>query len=222
MTGDLQRFAMANRSSLGNTRVKVLHTPGHSPHSVCLLVTDLKRGAQPWFVLTGDTLFVGAVGRPDLPGRVRENAAELYASIHDKRVSAKWPLDIDRIRARRFPGGGRPVGACKRRHTRSSRVLLPVVRTTPRACATPRKSRFRALYPRDRWFVRVGIWLENALRCRSGNPFREFVHSPSEMIGIIEAAGFRLASRRRTPAWSSDVFVSTSESTDGDRQWHTS
>ena len=38
-------------------------------------MTDLKRGADPWFVLTGDTLFVGAVGRPDLPGRARENAA---------------------------------------------------------------------------------------------------------------------------------------------------
>ena len=60
---------------LGNTRLKVLHTPGHSAESVCLLVTDLKRGPDPWFVLTGDTLFVGAVGRPDLPGRARENAA---------------------------------------------------------------------------------------------------------------------------------------------------
>lgn len=69
---------------LGNTRVKVIHTPGHSPESVCLLVTDLKRGPDPWFVLTGDTLFVGAVGRPDLPGRARENACELYASIHEK------------------------------------------------------------------------------------------------------------------------------------------
>jgi hydroxyacylglutathione hydrolase len=67
---------------LGNTRVKVLHTPGHSPDSVCLVVTDLKRGSEPWFVLTGDTLFVGAVGRPDLPGRARESAAQLYASPH--------------------------------------------------------------------------------------------------------------------------------------------
>src|SRR5262245_7034525 len=49
--------------ALGNTRVKVLHTPGHSPESICLLVTDLKRGTDPWFVMTGDTLFVGAVGR---------------------------------------------------------------------------------------------------------------------------------------------------------------
>ena len=61
--------------TLGNTRVRVLHTPGHTPESVSLLVTDLQRGPEPWFVFTGDTLFVGAVGRPDLPGQVRENAA---------------------------------------------------------------------------------------------------------------------------------------------------
>jgi hydroxyacylglutathione hydrolase len=82
---------------LGNTRVRVLHTPGHSPESVCLLVTDLKRGTDPWFVLTGDTLFVGAVGRPDLPGRARENAAELYASVHEKLLTLPGDLEI-------FPG----------------------------------------------------------------------------------------------------------------------
>ncbi|MGH9255683.1 MAG: MBL fold metallo-hydrolase [Vicinamibacterales bacterium] len=79
---------------LGNTRVKVLHTPGHSPESICLLVTDLKRGTDPWFVLTGDTLFVGAVGRPDLPGRARENAANLYTSIHAKLLTLPGDLEI--------------------------------------------------------------------------------------------------------------------------------
>jgi glyoxylase-like metal-dependent hydrolase (beta-lactamase superfamily II) len=79
---------------LGNTRVNVLHTPGHSPESVCLLVTDLKRGSDPWFVLTGDTLFVGAVGRPDLPGRARENAAELHTSLHEKLLSLPGDLEI--------------------------------------------------------------------------------------------------------------------------------
>jgi hydroxyacylglutathione hydrolase len=82
---------------LGNTRVNVLHTPGHSPESVCLLVTDLKRGPDPWFVLTGDTLFVGAVGRPDLPGRARENARQLYASIHEKLLSLPGDIEV-------FPG----------------------------------------------------------------------------------------------------------------------
>lgn len=79
---------------LGNTRVRVLHTPGHSPESVSLLVTDLKRGTDPWFVVTGDTLFVGAVGRPDLPGRARENAAELYVSIHEKLLTLPDDLEI--------------------------------------------------------------------------------------------------------------------------------
>jgi hydroxyacylglutathione hydrolase len=82
---------------LGNTRVKVLHTPGHTPESVCLLVTDLRRGTDPWFVLTGDTLFVGAVGRPDLPGRARENAGELHDSIHEHLLSLPDDIEI-------FPG----------------------------------------------------------------------------------------------------------------------
>jgi len=79
---------------LGNTRIRVLYTPGHSPESVSLLVTDLKRGTDPWFVLTGDTLFVGAVGRPDLPGRARENAAQLYASVHDRLLTLPEDLEI--------------------------------------------------------------------------------------------------------------------------------
>ena len=84
----------ADEIALGNTRVQVLHTPGHSPDSMCLVVTDLKRGADPWFVLTGDTLFVGAVGRPDLPGRARENAAQLYASLHDKLLKLPDSIEI--------------------------------------------------------------------------------------------------------------------------------
>lgn len=78
---------------LGNTRVRVLHTPGHTPEGISLVVTDLRRGPDPWFVLTGDTLFVGAVGRPDLPGKSRENASELYDSIHKKLLTL--PDDVE-------------------------------------------------------------------------------------------------------------------------------
>lgn len=79
---------------LGNTRVRVLHTPGHTPESVCLVVTDLRRGAEPWFVLTGDTLFVGAVGRPDLPGHARENAGTLHDSLHAKVLTLPDELEV--------------------------------------------------------------------------------------------------------------------------------
>ncbi|MBL8679401.1 MAG: MBL fold metallo-hydrolase [Myxococcales bacterium] len=80
--------------ALGNTRVTVLHTPGHTPESVCLVVADLRRGPDPWFVLTGDTLFVGAVGRPDLPGHARESASELYDSVHSKLLTLPDELEV--------------------------------------------------------------------------------------------------------------------------------
>src|SRR2546423_12788437 len=62
---------------LGNTLLRVLHTPGHTPDSVTLLGADKRRGTdQTWFALTGDTLFVGDAGRPDLYG---EGSAEEFA-----------------------------------------------------------------------------------------------------------------------------------------------
>lgn len=79
---------------LGNTIVRVLHTPGHTPESIALVVSDLRRGPEPWFVCTGDTMFVGSVGRPDLPGRERENAAELHRSLHDKLLSLPAQLEV--------------------------------------------------------------------------------------------------------------------------------
>jgi glyoxylase-like metal-dependent hydrolase (beta-lactamase superfamily II) len=67
---------------LGNDYVRVIHTPGHSADSVCYLVGDRTRGPDPWFVLTGDTLFVGSAGRPDLHG-----ADETSRMAHDLRAS---------------------------------------------------------------------------------------------------------------------------------------
>ncbi len=65
---------------LGNDYLRVVHTPGHSPDSMCLLVGDRTRGPDPWFLLTGDTLFVGDAGRPDLTtgtvGEIDDAAAE--------------------------------------------------------------------------------------------------------------------------------------------------
>ncbi len=64
---------------VGTVALKALYTPGHTPDSVCLLVTDESRGDEPWFVLTGDTLFIGDVGRPDFGGE--RAAASLYESL---------------------------------------------------------------------------------------------------------------------------------------------
>lgn len=82
---------------VGNVTIKVLHTPGHTLDSICLLVTDKRRGDEPWFVITGDTLFVGALGRPDLAGREQVMAAMLYDSVHAKLLSLPNEVEI-------FPG----------------------------------------------------------------------------------------------------------------------
>lgn len=71
---------------LGNLRLKVIHTPGHTPESITLLLTDTTRSDQPWIALTGDTLFVGDMGRPDLVGAEAANglASDMYHTINEK------------------------------------------------------------------------------------------------------------------------------------------
>lgn len=71
---------------LGNVKLQVRFTPGHTPESITLLVADTTRGDEPWMALTGDTLFVGDAGRPDLVGieAARELAGKLYHSLNDE------------------------------------------------------------------------------------------------------------------------------------------
>lgn len=68
---------------LGETSIKVIHTPGHTPGSICLLV-DRK-------LLTGDTLFVGECGRVDLPGG---NAEDLYSSLFNKILNLDDNIEV--------------------------------------------------------------------------------------------------------------------------------
>jgi hydroxyacylglutathione hydrolase len=70
----------------GNAQIKALETPGHTLESICLLVTDDERPIKPWALLTGDTLFIGDVGRPDLSRThsPEQLAGMLYDSLHTK------------------------------------------------------------------------------------------------------------------------------------------
>jgi hydroxyacylglutathione hydrolase len=80
--------------NVGKVRIQVLETPGHTPESICLVVTDQEKSAKPWAVLTGDTLFIGDVGRPDLSEShtPAELAGMLYDSLHNKLL--KLPDDV--------------------------------------------------------------------------------------------------------------------------------
>ena len=77
--------------TLGNITLKVLHTPGHTPEHLSFLVTDGARGTEPGLLLTGDFVFVGDLGRPDLLDEAAGGhdtryggAKQMFASLRDK------------------------------------------------------------------------------------------------------------------------------------------
>ncbi|MGB2670894.1 MAG: MBL fold metallo-hydrolase, partial [Candidatus Acidiferrum sp.] len=77
----------------GRVRLKALETPGHTPESISLLVYDLhKSETEPYSVLTGDTLFIGDVGRPDLRAALGWSATDLAALLFDSLQSKLLPL----------------------------------------------------------------------------------------------------------------------------------
>ncbi len=66
---------------LGNVQVRVLHTPGHTPEHISLLVTDKTRGPEPWFLLSGHTLMVGDLGRTELASSAEQGARSLFETV---------------------------------------------------------------------------------------------------------------------------------------------
>ena len=83
--------------TIGNVTAQVLHTPGHTADSICLLVSDVRRSAEPWFLLSGHTLFVGSAGRPDLRGEEERMGGLLHDSLFNKLLTLPEHVEI-------FPG----------------------------------------------------------------------------------------------------------------------
>jgi hydroxyacylglutathione hydrolase len=81
---------------LGCVRVRALHTPGHRPEHTAFALIDAERGDEPWAVLTGDSLFVGDIARPDLAVDKDEGARAIFHSLHDRLLTLPdtcevWP-----------------------------------------------------------------------------------------------------------------------------------
>jgi glyoxylase-like metal-dependent hydrolase (beta-lactamase superfamily II)/rhodanese-related sulfurtransferase len=81
---------------IGAAKIEVLHTPGHTPNAISLLVTDSVRCEEPHMLLTGDLLFVGDIGRPDLPGEeiLDEQVENLFNSLYVKLADYPDHLEI--------------------------------------------------------------------------------------------------------------------------------
>jgi glyoxylase-like metal-dependent hydrolase (beta-lactamase superfamily II)/rhodanese-related sulfurtransferase len=112
---------------LGNVTLRVMHTPGHRPESISLLVTNNARAEEPSMVITGDTLLVGDVGRPDFGGE--EGARALWGSVQRLLALPDW-VEV-------FPAhfeGSCGKGMCGRPSTTIGfeRRFNPVLQTTDR------------------------------------------------------------------------------------------
>jgi hydroxyacylglutathione hydrolase len=84
--GDELRFGVA--------KLHVIHTPGHRPEHIALAVSDTSRSEDPWLVLTGDSLFIGDVARPDLAVPGEQGADALYDSIFDRLFKLEDGVEI--------------------------------------------------------------------------------------------------------------------------------
>jgi len=78
---DFEPLADGQEISLGEITVRVMHTPGHRPEHCCFAVADGSRAAEPWLVITGDSLLIGDAARPDLASEAVEGSRGLYGSL---------------------------------------------------------------------------------------------------------------------------------------------
>ncbi len=104
--------------TFGNARLEFMKTPGHTPNSMSILVTDTSRSESPWLVLTGDCLFVGDIGRPDLAGEelLDEQTRNLFHSLYNKLGVLPASLEV-------FPAHGEGSLCGKGMSSKSSSTL---------------------------------------------------------------------------------------------------
>jgi len=115
-----RKLADGERIELGDVVLEIRHTPGHTPESISIVVWEHADDDEPYGVLTGDTLFIGDVGRPDLLssiGFTREELADkLYDSLHDKLMTLP---DSTRV----FPAHGAGSACGKNLSTETSSTM---------------------------------------------------------------------------------------------------
>jgi hydroxyacylglutathione hydrolase len=87
-------FSDGWKLELGDLTIEAVHTPGHRPEHTCFLLSDAGRGGAPWAVLTGDSLFIGDVARPDLAVEPREGAADMFRSLHERLLTLTDEVEV--------------------------------------------------------------------------------------------------------------------------------
>ena len=136
-----RKLADGEQISLGDVTLEIRHTPGHTPESLSVVVWEHQADEAPYAVLTGDTLFIGDVGRPDLLASIgfsRDELAELlYASLHEKLLTLP---DSTRV----YPGHG-AGSACGKNLSSDTWSTIGDQRVNNYALLAPNKETFISL-----------------------------------------------------------------------------
>jgi hydroxyacylglutathione hydrolase len=169
---------------MGAVRIRAIETPGHTPESMCFVITDEESSLQPISVLTGDTLFIGDVGRPDLSKThtPKELAGFLYDSLHHKLL--KLP---DAVAVYPAHGAGSLCGRAMRAERSST---IGTERLTNYALQIPSREEFVAQLTAN-LPARPEYFLEDAEINRSGAPALTELQplpalSPAELEALLQ------------------------------------
>ena len=127
----VRHLSQGERISLGDVTLEIMETPGHTPESISVLVYEHATDAVPYGVLTGDALFIGDVGRPDLLASIGVTAEELGTMLHDS-VQNKLMGLPDEVRV--FPAHG-AGSACGKNLSPEKQSTIGRQRATNYACA---------------------------------------------------------------------------------------
>ncbi|MFI8763540.1 rhodanese-like domain-containing protein [Streptomyces sp. NPDC053792] len=137
----IRKLAEGERISLGDVTLEIVESPGHTPESISVLVYERAEDEVPYGVLTGDALFIGDVGRPDLLASVGVTAEELGAMLYDS-VQHKLMGLPDEVRV--FPAHG-AGSACGKNLSTEKQSTVGEQRATNYACAPMDREEFVAL-----------------------------------------------------------------------------
>ena len=173
---DSMAVADGERYSLGDVQLEFRHTPGHTPESMSIVIYEHADNTEPYGVLTGDTLFIGDVGRPDLLssiGFTREQLADsLYDSLHNKLMTLP---DATRV----YPAHG-AGSACGKNLSTELWSTMGEQRKTNYALRAPDKHTFMELVTEGQPPA-PGYFIYNAMLNRQGRELLDETEMPMAM-----------------------------------------
>jgi glyoxylase-like metal-dependent hydrolase (beta-lactamase superfamily II) len=203
---DSMAVADGERYSLGDVQLEFRHTPGHTPESMSIVIYEHADDTEPYGVLTGDTLFIGDVGRPDLLASIgftrEELAAKLYDSLHTKLMTLP---DATRV----YPAHGAGSSCGKNLSTELSSTM-----------GEQRKNNYALRAPDKKTFMELvtegqppapGYFVYNAILNRKGRELLDESEMPTAMsyeeVRKVVAAGaderLQLVQRHLGDLWAS-------------------